>query len=266
MKNIFTTAVLLSILICACKKEKPIDNNQPDTYGKIEFKFFHKVDGLPLVTDTLKYINEAGNLYEVNEIQYFISDVVLHRADGSFYNINQWQDIHYVDTDIPATQTWNVFDKIPDGNYSGISFTFGINAQKNQSFMFVNPPESFMFWPDVLGGGYHYMKLNGKWQDPQQQIRFFNFHLGIGQIYGAQDTIYVHNHFQVNLPNSAFTLADKETKTIGIIMNIENWFKSPNIYDHNFWGGDIMENQDAMQAASENGHDVFSVDFGCCNK
>ena len=43
-----------------------------------------------------------------------------------------------------------------------------------------------------------------------------------------------------------------------ISRNIENWFKNPNTYDHNQWGGDIMQNQPAMKIAAENGWNVFT--------
>ena len=130
--------------------------------------------------------------------------------------------------------------------------------------MFVNPPESFMFWPIYLGGGYHHMKLNGKWLDENQQISPFDFHLGIGQIYYSYpDSItgFVQNYFNVELPNSSFSLVKNQTKEIQIIMNIENWFKSPNTYNHDDWGGDIMQNKEAMFLACENGHDVFTAEF-----
>jgi hypothetical protein len=42
-------------------------------------------------------------------------------------------------------------------------------------------------------------------------------------------------------------------------MNIESWFQTPHIYDHNYWGGAIMQNQAAMQMAKENGFDVFEI-------
>ena len=38
--------------------------------------------------------------------------------------------------------------------------------------MFVNPPEVNMMWPDVLGGGYHYLMLNGKWKTPENNEKF----------------------------------------------------------------------------------------------
>ncbi len=253
--------LLIVVLCCSgCKKETPPEEDQ--SQQKIILKFAFLVDGEELQADTMKYVNGAGNHYLVNEIQFFISDVTLHHTDGSIYLIQAWKDIHYIDSDLPETQSWNVFDNIPAGTYHSISFTFGINEEKNQSLMFLNPPESFMFWPQYLGGGYHYMKLNGKWLDENQQISPFDFHLGIGQIYYSYpDSItgFIQNYFQVTLPNSSFNMEENQTKEILLIMNIENWFRDPHTYDHNVWGGDIMQNQEAMHLACENGHDVFTA-------
>ena len=253
-------------LLLSCKKDSSTEPPEQDT-GKIIFEFANYADGLPLQTDTLMYINQAGNHYMVTEVKYFISDVTLHKSDGAQTVINKWKDIFYVDNTIPSTLTWQVYDDIPQGNYDSISFTFGINEEKNKTFLFVNTPEVNMFWPTVLGGGYHYMQINGKWKDTVDFINNFNFHLGIGQIYKGNvidvDSItgFVQNYFKVNLPASSFSISKNETKNIQIIMNIESWFKTPNVFDFNYWGGDIMQKQAAMQAAKENGFDVFSVGY-----
>jgi len=252
--------LIFTIVIISCEKA---EDNEEDPYGNIKFSFIHKVDGTPLEVDIMQYVNAAGNQYMVNEIQYFISNVTLHRTDGSTFLINDFKDIHYIDTDLEGTWSWQVFDHIPTGNYSSISFTYGIGEDKNHSLMYVNPPESFMFWPEYLGGGYHYMKLNGKWLDINQQISPFDFHLGIGQIYDStgQITGFIHNNFEVVLPESAFGISENQWTEIDVVMNIEKWFKSPHTYDHNVWGGDIMQTQEAMKLACDNGHDVFTVNI-----
>ena len=56
-----------------------------------------------------------------------------------------------------------------------------------------------------------------------------------------------------------FIVEENKTRNIEIIMNVDSWFKTPYIYDHNYWGGAIMQNQPAMQMVKENGVDVFSV-------
>ncbi len=261
-KNSFIAFVFLAfVAVIGCTKSHEDSNSNG---GKIVFRFVHYVDGQPLVKDTMKYINAAGNVYSVSEVKYFISDVVLHKSDGSMQYIFKWKDIQYVDESLPQTTTWNVFDKIEPGDYDSISFTFGISKEKNISLMYVNPPEVNMAWPDQLGGGYHYMMINGFWKDTNNQKTPYNFHLGIGQIYSGADntgtiTGFVQNYFPVTLKNSGFSIRKGETKEIQIIMNIDSWFKTPHVYDHNYWGGAIMQNQAAMQMAKENGFDVFTI-------
>lgn len=257
--------ILIGFLFYSCKDKSSSEIEPlPDT-GHIIFNFNHCVDGKSLQIDTMLYVNAAGNPYEVNEILYFISDVTLYRSDGTKKMIEDWKDIHYVELDIPSTLTWDVFDDIPAGDYDSITFIFGIPEGKNESFMFVNPPEDKMMWPDILGGGYHYLMINGKWLDESGSEQLYNFHMGIGQLYKGDvidyDSIYafVQNYFTVSLPGSSFILEKNSVRTIEIIMNIESWFETPHNFDFNYWGGAIMEIQPAMQMAKENGYDVFTV-------
>lgn len=262
IKTIFLfTALIVVFLSC---DNSGGESPKPEA-AKINFHFTQYNGGSPQEFDTMKYENAAGNDYLVNEIQYFISDVKLHFEDGNVQLLDGWKDIHYVDTDLPETHTWNVFDDIENGVVEKVSFTFGITEEKNNSLMFVNPPERDMFWPEYLGGGYHYMKLNGKWLAENGTNKPFNFHLGIGQIYAGGivhvDSItgFIQNYFEVELANSAFTMNDGDELDFEIRMNVENWFQNPNIYNHDEWGGDIMQKQNAMHLACENGKmDVFS--------
>ncbi len=257
---LFGTLLLISV---SCNNDKPEEN---DPSGHISFSFTHLVDGLALQKDNMKYVNAAGNPYEINQVMYFISDVTLHKSDGTKKLISDWTDNHYVDIDIPSTLNWDVYDDIAVGSYDSISFIFGFTAEKNKSFMFVNPPEVNMMWPDILGGGYHYMMINGSWKDNENVIKSYAFHMGTGQLYKSNayeevDSIYsfVQNYFRVKLLNSAFTVEENKIRNIEIVMNIDSWFKTPHIYDHNYWGGAIMQIQPAMQMAKGNGFDVFSA-------
>ncbi|MBN1338166.1 MAG: hypothetical protein JXA03_02520 [Bacteroidales bacterium] len=258
-KFLFPLVILFTGLSCSKDPEQVV----PEPAGKATVSFVHLNEGAPLEFDTLMYVNAAGNPYLVNEIQYFISDLTFYRNDGLKKIIDDWKDIHYVDTDIPSSQTWEIFDPLPPGKYDSISFVFGIREEKNHSFMYVNPPERDMFWPEFLGGGYHYLKLNGKWLPEEGDKTLpFDFHLGIGQIYYQYpDSIesFVQNWFTVNLPTEGLIIAEGNTSVLHIIMNVEKWFKEPHIYDHDLWGGYIMQNQEAMQIAKENGFNVFSV-------
>jgi len=268
MRNIIIFLILCTgIIFISCNDGTEVEPEREQDMGHLTLKFNHFVDGKPLITDSMMYVNAAGNPYEINEVMYFISDVTLHKSDGTKKMLDDWKDIHYVEIDIPSTITWNVFDDIPTGTYDSITFIFGIPEEKNKSFMFVNPPEDKMMWPDLLGGGYHYMMINGKWLDESNEEQFYNFHLGIGQLYKGDvidyDSIYafVQNYFTVSLPDSSFSIEKDNTKEIEIIMNIESWFKTPHNFDFNYWGGAIMEIQPAMQMGKENGYDVFSIGY-----
>jgi len=251
------------VFFTSCKKHT--DPIPEASSGKVVFNFHHLVNGLPLSENELIYTNAAGNPYLITDLMYFISDITLYKSDGTLTRVDDWKDIFYIDEDIPSTKILQIFDPVPAGDYDSINFVFGITREKNKSFMFVNPPEVNMFWPEVLGGGYHYLMMNGKWRDTAGIIQPFNFHLGIGQLYHGTnydvDSIYafVQNYFFVRLPSSAFTIHDGETLTFTVNMNIEKWFDTSEIFDFNHWGGAIMQNQEAMQVVRKNGAGVFSV-------
>ncbi|MHC1775921.1 MAG: MbnP family protein [Lentimicrobium sp.] len=245
---------------CRDEENKPVQTS-------LKFSFRHTVQGANLITDEMIYTNAAGNEYEVSEIMYFISDLKLYHQDGRVIEPASWDDIHYVDTNIPETFEWAAGNDIPEGNYDSLTFTFGISEEKNQSFMFVNPPEVNMAWPELLGGGYHYLMLNGWWKDLQGHRLPYNFHLGIGQIYennsGLVEDItgFVQNSFTINPGGGVFTIESGKDNTAILNMEVNSWFSTPEIFDFNYYGGAIMQNQEAMHIGCLNGRDIFSISW-----
>jgi hypothetical protein len=238
------------LVIESCTKDE-------QKYVAPSFVFKHTINDTVLQRGVMRYINLAGNHYQVDELQYFISEITLKTSDGQLIKIESDSAIHYVDLDVPASLTWNPKDMIPVGDYTSISFVFGINEMKNKTGLFVNPPQRDMFWPDMMGGGYHYMKMNGKWHAEGNLITPFNFHLGIGM--NMDGTVFYQNYFKVTLPVNIRT--GTIMNEFDITMNIEKWFETPNLWDWNVIGGQIMMNQNAMHKACENGANVFKVTY-----
>lgn len=243
-KNFVVLLILLSTLFSSCHKEKE---------AAFSLSFAFEVDGQALQSDMRKYVNAAGNQYEVNEVMFFVSGISLYKSDGTVVTKDR---IHYVDIDIPSTLDWDL-GMIPQGDYSAISFTFGLTNAQNQSYRFVNPPECDMSWPTVMGGGYHYMKINGKWLAVDGQVKPFNLHTGIGQIYDDEGNVtqFVDNSFTVRL-DAPFTAGEKG-KLYRLVMNINQWFNASQVFDLEEWGGSIMQNQAAQEILKQNGPYVF---------
>ena len=201
------------------------------------------------------YRNAAGNLYEVNDVQFFISHVKLETTSGDIVEIADNQGVHYTDTRIPKTLSWEVADVLPADEYKSITFVFGLEGAQNTTGYFPNPPENNMSWPDILGGGYHYMKINGRWIDGSGMRQTFNLHSG--KI--ATDSGFADNTFIVTLPLEQFAVIHKETAELTLQMNVNAWFSNPYLFDFNVFGGSIMQNREAQEVLRENGGDVFSV-------
>ena len=240
------TIFLCILIINSCKREK---------YGNLVLHFSHTVDSQPVQFDQLIYTNAAGNQYQVNEVKYFISNFYLIDSEGEFEKIYKNDGIHYVDCSLPQTLNWNI-NKIRHKKYTAISFIFGLNENDNISNSFVNPPESNFSWPEVLGGGYHYLQINGKFLNKNNEISNLNIHTGIGQIKDENNVIFVHNYIFITLP-IVFSIEENQTTFLTLNMDIQRWFDTPNLYNFDDFSNGIMQNQYAQQLLKENGKNVF---------
>jgi len=257
MKYLLYIACLL--VLAGCKKK---DETSPD--GRIRIVFSHTVAGSPLLLDTMMYHTASLHDYKVTDLQYFISDIILYHNGGTPLQLSPADGIHYVDMRIPSTWSWTPDDEIAPGTYDSLAFIFGINAIKNISNRFPDPPERDMAWPGILGGGYHYMKMNLVYKTmPGTSAKPFMFHLGIGQLYSSAlpdpDSItgYVQNYFPVTLKNS-FGISGGVVRSIKCTMLVDRWFDGAGTFDFDDYPGGIMQYQAGMHQACMNGREAFA--------
>ena len=247
--------ILVALLAVACIK--------PNETAEIDLNIGYEVNGEALVTDTLRYVNEAGNQFLITEIQWFLSNIELKNETGDWTMLHQRSlsdtldisRVFYIDTDIPESQTLHA-EPLPIGHYTALRFTFGLDETDNRTGLFNDPPESEMFWPDVLGGGYHYMKLNGKYINEEGRLAPLAIHLGIGQ--NEDCTEFYQNFFIVELPID-FEVTANAKNQLDLTMVIDNWFRNPHTIDFNEFGSHIMQNQTAQRLLNGNGKDVFRI-------
>ncbi|MCW5909141.1 MAG: hypothetical protein KIS94_14845 [Chitinophagales bacterium] len=203
----------------------------------LQIQLNYKIDNLPLKFDTLLYHCEAGYNYEVTRLHYYLSGFVFTMTDGTMYNHNQ---VYYVDARQVSTNTISL-PSFPKGICNKLSFYIGIDSLKNKTDSL---PATFdninMGWPDAMGGGYHFVKLEGHYLDSAVS-KGFAMHIGKNQFL-----------VPVEINNPTIT-----SGKLSLTMNINEWFRNPYLYDFKLHGSYSMNSDSAMQLLSANGKDVF---------
>jgi hypothetical protein len=219
------------------------DDPDPNTVV-VNLQLSHLVDNEALQLDQMIYTNAAGQEFSVKTLKYFISDFKVHKIDGGFI---PFDDILYIDVREPESLLHTLSKKIAPGEYAGISFVHGLARDQNITNRFTEPPESLMEWPVMMGGGYHYMKLEGDYI-ARASSGFFNFHSG-----SLDGTDYA---ISVDLADLPFDVNNE--LNIELKMEIQNWFTNPVDWDFEYFGSGIMGNSEAQRTVQRNGRDVYS--------
>ena len=239
-RSILSVLALLLVSLYGC------GDDDKDDAGTVTVSLEHVVDGEDLTLHSDEYANAAGNRYEVLTLEYITSDFRLIDADGGAVPI---KDRHYRDAARPATQKFTAV-KVPAGDYTALAFTFGITGEDNLTGALPNEADyNGMAWPDVIGGGYHYMKLEGNFAAGDEEGAFL---VHTGPSGGIDYSIDLHLPIVLHL--------DGDEWAIQVVMDINEWFTEPNVYDFAGRGG-IMGNADAQTLLQENGTSIFSLGF-----
>lgn len=212
-------------------------------------RFAHTVDGaaLALGTDT-PHTNAAGNQFGVTRLSYFVSDVMVTLADGATLAAPGG---HYLDHDTPETLALPLDGEVPAGALVSVAFVMGLPPALNESGAFPSAPASLMEWPESMGGGYHFMKSEGKFIADDGATESYATHSGA---LGGVDY-----SFAVTLDASALAL-DEGASTIDVEMHVDEWYTNPTDWDFNdYFPGGIMMNADAQAILKANGADVFAL-------
>jgi hypothetical protein len=207
-----------------------------------------------VVYNDIRYKNAAGNKYSIMTLKYYISDITFHKYNGEPVRIDTF---HYRDIDRSETRSL-VVNNVPDGEYTFVSFVFGLDPNKNISFGLPPTQENNnMEWPEPMGGGYHYMKLEGRYEKSNGEIGSYNTHTGRLR---TSNNVVNENFIVVELPYSSITINNNNWE-IQLLMNINEWYRSPQVYDIEAFGPAIMGNQEAQQTLKENGKNAFSIGY-----
>lgn len=202
----------------------------------------YSVDDHIAVKDSMMFVNPAGYKFSITRLEYYISNVEIKDAEGKTYKLNE---VYYINID-PNKSNVITFAGITPGTYSSIRFNIGIDSINNKTAALPNTIENNnMAWPDPMGGGYHFLKLEGRYQ-VNGEVKGYTMHLGKNE-----------NLIEVSL-DDAFWMYYSQCH-IDIEMNINEWLRSPNIIDFEVDGNYSMSDDILMNRISENGKTVFKI-------
>jgi len=230
------------LLFTSCRDDRP-------EYGFVRLVIQHQWNGQPFVAnDATEFTNSAGNTLRFTTFQYIISDLTIGGGVGSVRVENP--EVHFIDRDTTILITY----QIPVGEHVGVSFIFGLSDLRNQTSLFPNlgPP---MAWPQGMGGGFHYMKLDGRLPGTTQTFRL---HLGaLEELFQVNETTVewgvgpppnynpipirtqidsvfarYHNFLRVTVP-IVLNVEPNTITTDTIIMDVEQWLENPWTWNFN---------------------------------
>lgn len=225
--------VILTLYSCKEKEEVP-------TGSTLTIDVLHFVENSFLIKDTILYINEAGNQYSINNLNYYLSDFIFEDKDGinHTYNITQYFDPFH---------NQNSFE-IPNfkiGEYRKLTFTMGVSVDKNiKDALPNNMDNTRMLWPEKMGGGYHFIKLEGHFID-QTATKGYAIHLGNSNFL---TTCVIQDPFSIG-----------QQKSLQLKMDINQFFESPYTYDLTKDPFYTMGDSLSMSLIVKNAANVFSI-------
>lgn len=250
MKKVFLLFLLLSITT-SCAEDND-DNALPNI--SVDFKFTHTWDDTPIDNTTLSsttLTNENGETMTITRMRYLISRIELVDINGNSYSFSG-----YKFTDLSDTSSYDFSDantSIPQGTYS-LKFIWGFNEQDNMDGAYLDLNSASWNWPEMLGGGYHFLQLDGMYNVDTNPSPY-NFHNGTARV-STNPNVFEQNFAEIEFSQD---LVLSKNATVEVVMDISEFFKNPHTWNLNELDTPLMPNYQAQKMMQANVETVFSI-------
>ena len=220
----------------------------------VGFTYTNNWDGAAIVNadfETTEYTNAAGTVQTISKLVYLISDITFTAADGTVYDAG---DYNLVNARQETGLTFSPGIEIPTGEYA-VSFTFGFDDEDNVDGAYPDlnaTAEGPWGVPDPLGGGYHYMRLEGKYTDSTSFEVGYAYHAIRANDMSVNPLLLQDTSIKVDLGQVMIST----NTNIEVKMDVSEWF---NPWDLPALHSMLMPNFAAQISMSENGATVFSL-------
>ena len=242
-----------AFVFMACEKDND-DNISAVT--TVNFKFTHKWEETEVSNsdfNTINFTNAFGNELSIERLRYLISKIKLTKNTGEVITIDEY---NLVDLEDANSLNFSTNQTVAVGSYSDISFVFGFTNEDNTDGTYADLNSATWNVPVMLGGGYHYMQMDGKYINSSNVESGYNYHaIRAVDNPGSNPTFPQDTFFEVSLGEITLT----GTTEITIAMNIAQWFKQPNTWNLNEYNQMLMPNSTAQILMYQNGQNVFNL-------
>lgn len=254
MKKITPIFLIFLVNLFSCSED--IDDKVSKSEASITFNFSHNWDGNEVTNadfNTIKFINANNDQLSIERLRYLISKITFTRNNNEKFILNGY---NLVDVTNNENLSFTPTNSIPAGTYNNVAFTFGFNNEDNSN-NYADLNSASWFVPEMLGGGYHYMQLDGKFINNADKEQGFNYH-SIRAVAnpGPNPTFPQDTFFEVSLGEVTVF----NDTTFNIEMNIAEWFKTPNNWNLNELNQMLMPNANAQIMIFKNGQNVFNLE------
>ena len=233
--------ILFFTVIISCKKDPPLTTTG-GVPNQVKIHLKHLVDNNPIAYDTIQFVNAAGNHFSVERLNYYLSNITFNTSDGrQFIDHN----VHYVDGRDSTTLTITISNP-GTGHVVSFSALLGVPSERDTFGLLPNTmANQNMFWPENLGGGYHFMKMEGSFTSG---ITSYGYAMHLGK-----------PGFQSLLQGNAEIYLNGVSHELDFNMNMNEIFKNPYTYDLDLDGNYTMGDTLWMRRISNNDCDMCSI-------
>lgn len=226
-----TASLLLLVVSQSCKPDP-----DPAELNSLMLKFDHRIGEKPLTLATGTYQNALGEDFTVTAFNYFISNILLKKSDGTIFTYPQDSSYFLVRETFSASKQI-VLKRIPAGQYTAITFTIGVDSLRNTMDIsrrkgVLDPGDishdgDGMYWS--WNSGYIFLKMEGTSSkvapDPAGNQKF-RYHIGG---YGGYNAKTFNNLRTVTLPlgGIAAKVGPDQQPVITITTDIAKLFDGP---------------------------------------
>ena len=242
--------VLLVLPFVACDKN---DDDQAQQNTPVSVGFLHSFyeDEVSVSSNTIQYTNGFGTSLSITRLRYLISQVSFTNQDGIKTLV---KDYHLVDLSQDNSLTINDIS-LPPGAYN-LKMRFGFTEATNTTSVYPDLNAASWNVPENLGGGYHYMQMEGRYLDTTDELFIYAYHtISAVQNPGPENT---REDTSIEIDLGEITVTHGATQ-INVNMRIDQWFENPNLWNLSELNGLLMGNYTAQKMMQENGQNVFSL-------